>query len=262
MLKSKLLKTFVVFSGLSVAGAQASILNGSFEQDPGTNPIVMNDSTWVAPDPNIPFADLVGADEGKRWGVFSGLSGWNVVGGAGIEANASGNIAGFNAYDGNYYVEMDTHFDYQNPTNSNTTIYQEVTGLTVGQQYELSFAYASRTTLANDNGVSIFWGDDVADLFDTSVMDVDTDGTALAWRIISLKLTATAEDMLLGFGSFGTEAYDVMYKGNRYYNPESNGKGGMLDAISLNAVDVPEPASLGILALGLLGLGAARRKAK
>ena len=88
---------------------------------------------------------------------------------------------------------------------------------------------------------------------------------------------ATANPGFVDFGgiSFTTDggaAYDFNIGGsfvpgqyvlnNEPANP--SGYPGVLgsDAITFNAVQVPEPASLGMLGLGLIGLGFARRKPK
>ncbi|GGD76719.1 PEP-CTERM sorting domain-containing protein [Lacimicrobium alkaliphilum] len=239
--KLNLLKTLVAAIGLTATATQASLLtNSSFEEDASGYTELFADSTG-----------------NNSWAVYDGLNGWT-AGAAGVELQQSGLQGNMNAFDGNTYVELDTHFDYDAPTDSNSSIYQTLSGLTVGAEYELSFAYASRTDLADDNGIEVFWSDAVATLFDNSILSIDyTVDNLLNWTMITTTLVASSEDMTLGFKAFG----DTSWTFDGKTNPDSNGKGGFLDAVSVTAVDVPEPASLGIIALGLLGMGALRRRA-
>jgi hypothetical protein len=145
-----------------------------------------------------------------------------------------------NAYEGDQYVELDSHnFDGRSKhEDSNSFMIQEVEGLTIGSWYELSFWYQPRTNELSDNGIYAYWGADTLD----QVLEVDgRKSTFGGWTNFSTVLVATASEMNVGFQAFGKE----------------NTLGGFLDDVTL--VSVPEPATLGLLALGALGLGAARR---
>lgn len=170
---------------------------------------------------------------GTNWGVYQSIDGWNKFDGPGIEVQRNTVIA---AQSGNQYVELDSHY--------NSSMYQEIGGLTVGGAYELSFWYHARTNNGyNDNGINVYWGDylpgDVAVSID-GLRQVNTPG----WIEQTVKLVASAETMFLMFAATGY----------------SNSLGGFVDNVSLTAV--PEPGTLALFGLGLMGLVLARRQQK
>lgn len=209
-------------AALSFAAASAAnanlIVNGSFE----------------TPDVDT-TSGMVG---GSGWQVYNGsqVAGWDVAYGYGIEIQKSGTVV--NAQHGDQYVELDSH-----GSNSNTAIYQLISGLTVGKEYELSFWYQPRTSNnRNDNGMDVFWGlpyDSVEiDSIANVVRDASTD-----WVQYTYLLTAIDTTMELMMAADG----------------QQNSLGALVDNVSL--VAVPEPGTLALLGLGLAGLGFARRKA-
>lgn len=170
---------------------------------------------------------------GTNWGIYQSIDGWNKFDGPGIEVQRNTVIA---AQSGNQYVELDSHY--------NSSMYQEIGGLTVGGAYELSFWYHARTNNGyNDNGINVYWGDylpgDVAVSID-GLRQVNTPG----WIEQTVKLVASAETMFLMFAATGY----------------SNSLGGFVDNVSLTAV--PEPGTLALFGLGLMGLVLARRQQK
>lgn len=170
---------------------------------------------------------------GTNWGVYQSIEGWNKFDGPGIEVQRNTVIA---AQSGNQYVELDSHY--------NSSMYQEIGGLTVGGAYELSFWYHARTNNDyNDNGINVYWGDylpgDVVVSID-GLRQVNTPG----WIEQTVKLVASAETMFLMFAATGY----------------SNSLGGFVDNVSLTAV--PEPGTLALFGLGLMGLVLARRQQK
>lgn len=205
------------FAAASVANANL-IVNGSFE----------------TPDVDT-TSGMVG---GSGWQVYTGgqVAGWDVAYGYGIEIQKSGTVV--NAQHGDQYVELDSH-----GSNSNTAIYQSISGLTAGKIYELSFWYQPRTSNnRNDNGMDVFWGlpyDSVEiDSIANVVRDASTD-----WVQYTYLLTAIDTTMELMLAADG----------------QQNSLGALVDNVSL--VAVPEPGTLALLGLGLAGLGFARRKA-
>jgi len=170
---------------------------------------------------------------GSNWGIYQSIDGWNKFDGPGIEIQRNTIIA---AQSGNQYVELDSNY--------NSSMYQEISGLNVGGEYELSFWYHARTNNGyNDNGINVYWGEylpgDVALSID-GLKQVNTPG----WIEQTVKLVASAETMFLMFAATGY----------------SNSLGGFIDNVSLTAV--PEPGTLALFGLGLMGLVLARRQQK
>jgi hypothetical protein len=175
---------------------------------------------------------------GSSWGVFSSIDGWYTSSGAGIEIQRSTVTP---AQDGVQYVELDSH-----GANSNSSMSQDISGLNVGSVYKLDFWYKARTTSTGDNGINVSWGatPDVSPF--TYAFGVD--GVApMDWALVTGLLTATSSDMTLTFSAVGKQ----------------NTLGGFIDNVNLSSA-VPEPSSLGLLALGLglLGLGSRSRVRK
>lgn len=173
------------------------------------------------------------------WGVYSSLPGWSVYQGAGVEVQRSGTVV--NAQDGNYYVELDSH-----GTNSNSFITQKIDGLTVGNDYNLSFFYQARTDYGmNDNGIDVYWGGPTTNDMDL-VLGIENQKASNmnGWEQYILTLEATAESMYIGFNADGQE----------------NTLGGFIDNVTLT--EAPEPSTLALLGLGLVAFGIRRKSAK
>jgi len=174
---------------------------------------------------------------GTQWGVFDSIDGWYKSNGAGIEVQRNTVV---NAQDEDQYVELDSH-----NAGSNSSMSQDLLGLVVGDIYQLDFWYKARTNSTNDNGINVGWGAS-PDLYPFTYA-FNVDGVApMDWTHVSGLLTATSENMTLTFSAVGTQ----------------NTLGGFIDNVSLNSHSVPEPGSLALLGLGLLGLSASRNRKK
>ena len=145
------------------------------------------------------------------------------------------------------YVELDSH----KGTDTNTIMVQMLTGLTSGNDYDLSLWYRPRTNNGNDdNGINILWSDTLpfAEPADITASLSSTRNQQNDWMNFTYSLTASSDTMYLGFGAFGAD----------------NSLGGFIDDISLlgtnnPGISVPEPAPLALLGFGL-GIIALRKK--
>jgi Protein of unknown function (DUF642)/PEP-CTERM motif len=163
-------------------------------------------------------------------GYTSGIAGWNKTGSGSTGYNYAGNSP---FADNGVYPEGQTIAFLQN----DVTLSQNLTGLTVGQQYMLDFYYNSRNdgdnawALAKLNGVTIL------------NTDVNPVGGANTWHHFSQTFTATSASLPFSI-----------------QNDTSHGQSDaslLLDAFRLQSV--PEPSALGLAALGLTAL---RRRKK
>ncbi len=95
----------------------------------------------------------------NRWRVESGLDGWQVTQGRGIEVQELYQYFGAGD-EGQSWVEMDGY--------ENTGIRQEIDTQT-GQTYELSFAYAGRPGVsAGSNTIEVYWNGELIDTISES----------------------------------------------------------------------------------------------
>ena len=204
------IKSIIIAGSMLAASANASVItNGSFESSVGLN--------------------------NGQWGVFNSIDGWYTSDGSGIEIQRNTVTT---AQDGSQYVELDSHNG-----SSNSSMSQDLFGLTVGQTYQLDFWYKARTGATNDNGINVSWGESPDLSPFTYAFNVD--GIApMPWTLVTGFLTATAAEMTLTFSATGNE----------------NTLGGFIDNVSLKAASVPEPATIALLGLGLLGFASRRRK--
>lgn len=243
---------------LGSASAHAGLIqNGSFEINP-TELSKFYQHTGFKYDART-YDQLAASD---KWGVFATLPGWNSLFGNQIELHINGSIPGKETAFGNNYVELDTHFNVVNgqfSNESNVGISQNLTGLTVGATYELSFWYRSRTTLADDNIMNVFWlpTDKLANYADFTAKTVDLADDLSnhnQWTEYKVKLVATSTNMTVGFGAAGNAGFT--WKGQTSVN--GNKSGAMLDNVDMR--EVPLPATAALMLGGLLLMAQRRRR--
>ncbi|WP_101759862.1 PEP-CTERM sorting domain-containing protein [Oceanicoccus sp. KOV_DT_Chl] len=142
---------------------------------------------------------------------------------------------GVNSFAGDQHGELNAHPN----DGTNFSIFQ--TFNTVDQaDYDFSFAYRARNNNSESFLLEIFT--DTSDLF-SMIFD---DHTTSAW--------STFSDVFLGTGELTTFRFTSI-------NPNSGTVGNFLDAVTVEGevASVPEPGSLALLAIGLIGLGISRK---
>jgi hypothetical protein len=233
MLKIALAGLILSVNGFANAGLINFVNNGSFETT--SNEInIANITNYPAGTASIPttLADL-GSGE---WGVFSALPGWNTINSAGVEVQYNGN-GGRNAADGNLFVSLDTSIE--NGDTSNGGIFQDITGLIIGEEYDFSLAYMGTSNVGYSNDFNISIGSILGVSFIGVLEDTE-------WSTWNYKFIAQDTNLRLRFSSAGA----------------AEGNGALIDKIAITgqSVDVPEPSTLAIFALGIMGLASRRFK--
>lgn len=223
------MKKIAIIAVMAVLGASgasaATIVNGSFES------------------PGLP--------DGTNYVVVNGgglIPGWTAAG-AGVDLVKD---TLWQAADGNYSIDV-------NSTNTGA-IGTTVTGLVIGNQYEVTFALSgnpSANVIARNNPnfnptphwvkyLQAYVGIDTNNLtrFDYSFDTQNTNYANMGWVDKSFQFVATANEMLLGFTSLGTRAW-----------------GAAIDDVRINDLsEVPLPVPGLLLLTGLGAMAAFRRK--
>lgn len=148
------------------------------------------------------------------------IPGWSLLPGSRGTIEVQNNVAG-SAFDGAQFVELDSR--------AVSGIFQDL-ATEIGKTYQLEFAFSARPGVAQ-NLLNIKLGGNLVDSLSASGVGLSN----TSWQLYKYSFVATSTITRLSFDNFGEF---------------SNSLGTYIDAISVTAARVPEPASmLGILTL-------------
>lgn len=204
------------------------------------------------------FTESFEGDIGRSWYVYDSFNQFMTVEGSGIEIQRSGTVV--NAYDGNQYVELDSHKGNGGDRNAATTnsAMAAFVGLQALKDHTLSFAYRPRTNNTLDNGIMVAIGNLAVDsqtgarIFTQSQQLLSVDGLRNqqnAWEIITASFVAGVGDNAILFAAFG----------------DDNTLGGFIDFVNVdvdlsNVAETPLPGGAILLGSAIAFAARVRRR--
>jgi len=138
----------------------------------------------------------------------------------------------------------------QDSTFRPAAVNQEITGLTPGKMYTVSFGWAGAQQLGYTGATTDFWAVSLgSQTIDTPTVHVPSGGFS-GWMSESFRFTATTAEEVLSFKAFGTCLTVTC-------GPTTSGAPpfALLDSVALTTSAVPEPSSWAMMLIGFAGLG-------
>jgi hypothetical protein len=185
----------------------------------------------------------------------SDLSGWQTTSGYSFVVTAAQATGGFNgpsggvsfygpitaSPDGGYFLAADGGYQ-------TGYTYTSVSGLTAGNQYSVSFYQAAAQQTGYSGATTDYWQVGLGTTYGSSTfinatLMSDASQSSVGWQLQTLTFTAVASTEILSFMAVGT--------------PTGQPPFALLDGVTITQA-VPEPASLTLMAAGLLVLAGAR----
>lgn len=216
------------------------VTNGGFESltnGYGQLGSVTDATNWVSPPPdgsyNFVF-NTTNALTGVTTQYGTPLSLYGLGNGGTTAITASPDGGNFAALDGAYQVGP---------------LSQNISGLTVNATYTLTFYWGAAQQTTYDGDTTDFLTASLgSESHNTSTINLPSHGFD-AWHAVSMQFTATATSEVLSFLATGT--------------PNGVPPFSVLDGVSLTEnVSTPEPATLSLVVIGVIGAVAFRRRAK
>lgn len=237
--------------GASAQAATNLVVNGGFEitGPNGPNFEFDRDTTfpgWSSAGYNFGFAPGTADTTGSTTSQYGSLKLWGPANGADNGLTAASPFGGnFVAADGAFQT---------------AAIYQQLSGLTAGKQYVVTFAYAGAQQFGFDGATTEAWAVNLGTTIPTDQQR--RDGTLAStvqftetlqnanhgftgWRTASFTFTAQSANDFLSFLAIGT--------------PDGLPPFTLLDGVTATAA-VPEPATWGLMLVGFGLVGAAARR--
>lgn len=253
---SRLIAGALALGAAASASATQYVTNGDFSQTTATSSRQMSD------DNNKGAAQYV-AGWTNMTANTAGTAGYNfLMMGAtaattagGVQTDDNGTLSLWAATDSNTIAGgSGGNFLAADGAYEQSEIYQTLTGLTVGKQYDVSFNWAgaqqsgySGTTTDN---WTVYWGADLTHYVSQQTATVtDQSHGFTGWMAQTFTFTATGTSQVLGFMATGT--------------PNGQPPFALLDDVSVTdhiAAAVPEPASWAMMIAGFGLVGASLRK--
>lgn len=227
--------TFVLLGASSPVRADL-VTNGGFGSNGGNGQLGFNTNAtgWTSSGYNFLYAPGT-ADTSGANGQFGNVQLWG-------PGNGSANGLPATSPAGGYFVAADTDFEVG-------AIQQTINGLTPGDLYRVKFWWAGAQQEGFFGPTKEQWQVSFgSETKSTPFVNISSEGFS-GWIQESFTFKADGTSDVLSFLAQGTPGEPPF---------------ALLDGVSVNAVAVPEPASLTLTVFGLLGLGAAylRRRFK